>query len=211
MARWYGKTLSPVLTPPCLLTLSLSSLPSPGPMQRLCAFSSGLLCTWLACPHPGPLLGLFSLLFKRPQGGLSAQWLGSQVTSQRPCCPIEWHVESWGEREEDIINHELWKARRAGAGGEDCIEVEDFFSSCSCCCPGWRELSWISAQTHAELKKQQDKFLKNELGEGKELGVGRRSERKPRNDSNSQTKEAPADQPSPAQPVCGSDVGLFST
>lgn len=41
--------------------------------------------------------------------------------------------------------------------------------------------------------------------------MGRRSEKKPRNDSNSQTKEAPADQPSPAQPFCGSDVGLFST
>lgn len=40
--------------------------------------------------------------------------------------------------------------------------------------------------------------------------MGRRSEKKPRNDSNSQTKEAPADQPSPAQPFCGSDVGLFT-
>lgn len=58
-------------------------------------------------PIQGPFWALFPLLFKRPQGGLSAQSLGSQVTSQRPCCPIEWHVESWGEREEDIINHEL--------------------------------------------------------------------------------------------------------
>lgn len=47
-----------------------------------------------------------------------------------------------------------------------------FFPSCSCCCPCGREHSWTSAQTHAELKKQQDKFLKNELGEGKEQGVG---------------------------------------
>ena len=58
--------------------------------------------------------------------------------------------------------------------------------------------SWTSAQTHAELKKQQDKFLKNELGEGKELGVGRSSEKESGNDSNPQTKEAPADQPSPS-------------
>lgn len=52
------------------------------------------------------------------------------------------------------------------------------------------EPSWTSAQTHAELKKQQDTFLENELGKGKDLGVGR-SEKEPRNDSKVQTKEAP--------------------
>lgn len=63
--------------------------------------------------------------------------------------------------------------------------------------------SWTSAQTHAELKKQQDKFLKRELGEGQELGVGRTSEKEPRNDSNPQTKEAPVDQPSPSLVLLG--------
>lgn len=173
----------------------LSELPGPWPWHRGPLHSAlWSLCTCWACPHPGPLLAFSFSSFKRPQGGPRAQWLDSQVASQRPCCPIERPVESQGEREEDRINHEGWESR------QDWIEVEGFvvfFFSWSCCCRCWSQRSWTSAQTHAELKKQQDKFLKSELGEGQELGVGRTSEKERRNDSNPQTKEAPVDQPSP--------------
>lgn len=67
-------------------------------------------------PIKGPFLAFLFSSLKRPQGGPRAQWLGSQVASQRRCCSIERHVESQGERGEDIINHELLKAR--GEKGE---------------------------------------------------------------------------------------------
>lgn len=95
-----------------------------------------LLCTCWPAPTKGPFLAFFSIL-KRPQGGPRAQWLSSQVALQRRCCSVERHVESQGEREEDIINHELLKARRvkgelAGAGRTE-LKWRLFFS-CSCCC-----------------------------------------------------------------------------
>lgn len=93
-----------------------SELPGPGPGTKVHCIQ---LCTCWACPHPGPLVAFLFSSLKRPQGGPRARWLDSQVASQRPCCPIERHVESPGEREEDIINHELWKNQeRAGGLGE---------------------------------------------------------------------------------------------
>lgn len=156
------------------------------------------LCTCWVCPHQGPFFGLSFFLPQKTPRGSQGPWLGSQVPLQRRCCSIERHVESQGEREEDIIHHELLKARRekgvlARAGRTE-LKWRIFFFSCSCCCRCWREPSWTSAQTHAELKKQQDKFLKNELGEkGRSWGWGGGVKR---NDSNPQTKEAPADQTS---------------
>lgn len=201
VARRYGKTLSP--STPSWPLLPLPMLPVPGPHTKAhCIQLFGCFVPVGFAPFKGPFLAFLFSSLKRPQGGPRAQWLGSQVASQRRCCSIERHVESQGEREEDIINHELLKARREKGelvrAGRTELKWRIFFFSCSCCCRCWRERSWTSAQTHAELKKQQDKFLKNELGEGKELGVGGSSEKEPRNDSNPQTKEAPADQPSPS-------------
>ena len=50
--------------------------------------------------------------------------------------------------------------------------MEDFYPPVLAVALVEGELSWTSAQTHAELKKQQDTFLKNELGKGKDLGGG---------------------------------------
>lgn len=70
------------------------------------------------------------------------------------------------------------------------------------------ELSWTSAQTHAVLKEQQDTFLKNELGKGKDLGVGREERKRTKEWFQSPNKRGPC---SPALlPCCGSDGGLFS-
>lgn len=100
----------------------LSELPGPWPWHRGSLHSAlWSLCTCWACPHPGPLLAFPFSSFKRPQGGPRAQWLDSQVASQRPCCPIERPVESQGEREEGMINHEGWESR------QDWIEVEGLF------------------------------------------------------------------------------------
>lgn len=74
--------------------------------------------------------------------------------------------------------------------------MEDFYPPVLAVALVEGELSWTSAQTHAELKKQQDTFLKNELGKGKDLGVRREECKEPRNDSEVQTKEAPVAQPS---------------
>lgn len=75
--------------------------------QRFTACSSLVALYLLGLPPPRAPFGLSFFLFQKTQGGPRAQWLDSQVASQRPCCPIERHVESRGEREEDIINHEL--------------------------------------------------------------------------------------------------------
>lgn len=73
--------------------------------------------------------------------------------------------------------------------------MEDFYPPVLAVALVEGELSWTSAQTHAELKKQQDTFLKNELGKRKDLGGGR-SAKEPRNDSKVKTKEASIAQPS---------------
>lgn len=65
---------------------------------------------------PAPVTGPFwAILFsplKRPQKGVPGPSGCTQVVLQKRCCSVERHVESQGEKEEDIINHGLLKARR---------------------------------------------------------------------------------------------------
>lgn len=58
-----------------------------------------------------------------------------------------------GEKEEDIINHGLLKAGREkpGLGGMRTELKRRIFTPLSSLSPLLRELSWTSAQTHAEL------------------------------------------------------------
>lgn len=62
-------------------------------------------------------------------------------------------MESQGEKEEDIINHGLLKAGRGKPGlGRMRTELKwRIFTPLSSLSPLLRELSWTSAQTHAEL------------------------------------------------------------
>lgn len=63
----------------------------------------------------GPFFFPFS---KDPKRGSQGPVDVPQVVSQKRCCSVERHVESQGEKEEDIINHGLLKARREqGAPG----------------------------------------------------------------------------------------------
>lgn len=89
-----------------LATLS-PSCQALGPGSEVhCLQLSGCFVPVGPAPTQGPF-GLSFFLFQKTRGGPRAQWLDSQVASQRSCCPIERHVESQGEREEDIINPEL--------------------------------------------------------------------------------------------------------
>lgn len=85
----------------------------PSLSQWLLAFGSLVALDLLDLPpSQAPFLSFIFPLSKDPKGGPRAQWLCSQVASQKTCCSIERHVESWGEKEEHVINHGLLKARR---------------------------------------------------------------------------------------------------
>lgn len=72
-----------------------------------------LLWTSWTCPCHRPLLGhSFFPFSKDPKRGVPGPSGRAQVVSQKRCCSVERHVESQGEKEEDIINHGLLKARR---------------------------------------------------------------------------------------------------
>lgn len=170
----------------------LASLPLLGVSATGAQFVTKAYCIWLSggfgpggpAPITGPFWAILFSSLKRPQRESQARWLCSRVASQKTCCSIGRHVESQGEKEEDIINHGLLKAgtEKPGLGRMRTELRRRIFTPLSSLLPLLRELSWTSAQTHAELQKQQDTFLKNELGRGKDLGVGR-SEKEPRKDS----------------------------
>lgn len=60
----------------------------------------------------GPFWAILFPLSKDPKRGSQGPVAVPQVVSQKRCCSVERHVESQGEKEEDIINHGLLKARR---------------------------------------------------------------------------------------------------
>lgn len=171
--------------------------------QRLTPFGSLVALYLLGLPPSRAPFGLsFFLSQKTPRGsqgpvaGLPGRLTEAVLSNRKACGVPGW--ERGGHYQSRAVKSQEGEGEPARAGRTELKWRFFFFFPCSCCCHCWRERSWTSAQTHAELKKQQDKFLKNELGEGKELGVGSSSEKEPGNDSNPQTKEAPADQPSPS-------------
>lgn len=69
-------------------------------------------------PITGPFWAFFFPFSKDPKRGSRGPVAVPWVVSQKRCCSVERHVESQGEKEEDIINHGLLKARREqGAPG----------------------------------------------------------------------------------------------
>lgn len=102
--------------------LPLPGLPSPSSMsllpvtslsQRLIACGSLVALDQLdQSPFWAPFGPFFFPLSKDPQKGVPGPSGCTQVVSQKRCCSVERHVESQGEKEEDIINHGLLKARR---------------------------------------------------------------------------------------------------